>query len=42
MATGWKKIANKWYYLDKSGMMVTGSKSIDGKKYAFKNDGSLK
>lgn len=34
---GWVKVDNNWYYLDSSnsGKMVTGEKTIDGKKYLF-------
>lgn len=36
MVKGWRKIKNYWYYLDlKTGEMVVGFKTIDGKKYLF-------
>lgn len=41
MKQGWfKDKTNKWYYLSvPDGEMVTGTKSIDGKKYIFDNNG---
>lgn len=41
MRQGWfKDKSNKWYYLSvPDGEMVTGTKSIDGKKYIFDNNG---
>ncbi|MHB0803355.1 hypothetical protein PVK73_28835 [Bacillus thuringiensis] len=42
MATGWKKIDNKWYYFNNDGLQVKGTlKQIDGKWYYFKTDGTL-
>jgi len=38
----WYKIDGKYYYFDERGYMVTGTKTIDGKKYKFNSDGSLK
>ena len=36
MKTGWLRLGDTWYYLDpSSGVMVTGSMTIDGKKYDF-------
>ena len=40
--SSWAKIDRKWYYFDAKGYMVTGTKTIDGKKYTFNSDGSLK
>lgn len=37
----WCFIDNKWYYFDKKGYMVTGTKTIDGRIYSFRKDGSL-
>lgn len=37
----WAKIDNIWYYFDDRGYMVTGTKSINGKKYTFNKDGGL-
>ena len=39
---GWQQINNEWYYFDDKGYMVTGSKTISGKKYTFNSDGTLK
>ena len=39
----WRKISNKRYYLDKKdGHVLTGKQTIDGKKYTFNSDGTLK
>lgn len=35
-------LQGKWYYLDKSNNVVTGTKEIDGQTYHFNEDGSLK
>lgn len=37
----WCFIDSKWYYFDKKGYMVTGTKTIDGRIYSFRKDGSL-
>ena len=39
--TGWYKSGKKWYYLDpaKGGVMVTGTKTIDGVTYKFDSSG---
>jgi glucan-binding YG repeat protein len=37
----WCKIAGKWYYFDKDGYMVTGTKTIDGQIYSFNKNGEL-
>lgn len=37
----WCYIADKWYYFDKKGYMVTGTKTIGDKIYSFRKDGSL-
>ena len=29
--TGWQLVNGTWYYLDESGAMVTGERTIDGK-----------
>lgn len=42
---GWVKLGDDWYYLDSEneGKMVTGEKTIDGKKYLFSyTDGALR
>jgi len=45
MVTGWLKLTEnetvKWYYFDKSGIMVTGEQVIGGKKYNFAADGVM-
>lgn len=38
----WATIDFKQYYFDEKGYMVTGTKTINGKKYTFNKDGSLK
>ena len=37
----WANIDNKWYYFNDKGYMVTGTKTINGKIYSFRKDGSL-
>lgn len=37
----WCYIDGKWYYFNEKGYMVTGTKTIDGKIYSFRKDGSL-
>lgn len=39
--SSWAKIADKWYYFNDKGYMVTGTKTINGKIYSFRADGSL-
>lgn len=39
--TGWITYKNKRYWLDPEGVMVTGSRLIDGKAYWFSTDGDL-
>ena len=39
MQTGWIQLSGKWYYLDSSGVMVTGTRVIDGKSYTFNSSG---
>ncbi|CTN85475.1 N-acetylmuramoyl-L-alanine amidase family protein [Streptococcus pneumoniae] len=39
MKIGWTKVNGKWYYLNSSGAMVTGSQTIDGKVYNFASSG---
>ena len=41
MKNSWAKVDNKWYYFNSKGYMVTGTKTIDGKIYSFRKDGSL-
>ena len=41
MATGWKFIGGKWYYLNGSGQMLTGWQWIGGKWYYLYADGSM-
>lgn len=42
MQTGWLETGKKRYYLDEDGIMQTGTITIDGQKYTFASDGSLK
>ena len=35
----WLKLSGKWYYLNASGVMVTGMQNIGGKTYTFDNNG---
>lgn len=37
----WVTVNNKKYYFNVNGIMVTGSRYIDGTKYVFNSDGSL-
>jgi len=39
MKTGWYLSGSSWYYFDNSGVMVTGSKTINGKTYNFNSNG---
>ena len=36
------KLNKKRYYLDEDGILQTGTLTIDGKKYTFAADGSIK
>lgn len=38
---GWLTIDDKTYYLDEDGIMVTDTRTIDGKKYSFNDSGEL-
>jgi glucan-binding YG repeat protein len=40
MATGWKKVGTKWYYLNASGALLTGTQKIGGKTYKFNSSGA--
>lgn len=40
MHTGWLELDGVWYYLDPSGAMATGARTIDGKTYAFSSSGA--
>ena len=42
MKTGWITVNGHKYYLKKSGAMVTGKQTIDGKTYNFGGSGALK
>ena len=37
---GWKKIGGTWYYFKSNGRMVTGTVTIDGKRYRFASSGA--
>lgn len=37
----WYRVDGKWYYFNDKSYMVTGTKTIDGKIYSFRLDGSL-
>ena len=37
----WVTVDGKSYYFNINGIMVTGSRYIDGTKYVFNSDGSL-
>jgi len=37
----WEKVDDKWYYFDKEGYMVTGTKTIDGQIRSFNSNGEL-
>ena len=41
MATGWRMVNNKWYYLGSDGKMVTGWKQIGGVWYHMDADGAM-
>lgn len=41
LKSSWAKVDDKWYYFDSKGYMVTGTKTIDGKIYSFRKDGTL-
>lgn len=40
MHTGWLELGSTWYYLDPSGAMATGTRTIDGKSYSFSSSGA--
>ena len=42
MATGWLKEGASWYYLDETGVMVTGDRVIDGVVYSFDSSGRMR
>jgi len=42
LATGWKKVSDKWYYFQSSGVMQTSDLVYKGKTYHFNPDGSCK
>ena len=37
----WHKIDGNWYYFNEKGYMVTGTKTINGRIYSFRADGTL-
>ena len=39
MHVGWLKDSGKWYWLDGSGAMATGARTIDGVRRIFWSDG---
>ena len=40
-ASGWQRIGSRWYYLaPPSGVMVTGTRVIDGVTYTFNSSGA--
>src|SRR5690606_7775004 len=41
MQTGWIKVNNKWYYMNKSGAMHTGWLELNGKTYYLDNSGAM-
>jgi len=41
MATGWKQLGGKWYYLDPSGAMATGWRLVNGAWYYLYADGHM-
>ena len=42
MTFGWAKHNNKWYFLDKDGVMVTGVQKLSSTKiYAFDANGAM-
>ena len=42
MRVGWLRDGDSWYYLSSSGVMVTGTRWIDGKRYVFDARGRLR
>ena len=36
----WVKVNEKWYYMDSNGVMATGVRTIDGKRYVFSPSGA--
>ena len=41
MQIGWLKWNEKWYYMDKNGVMQTGFQVINGKTYYFNESGEM-
>ena len=41
LVCGWLKVGGKTYYLGKDGVMVTGTRTIDGRTYTFHSSGVL-
>ena len=41
MQIGWLKWNEKWYYMDKNGVMQTGFRVINGKTYYFNESGEM-
>lgn len=41
MVKGWKLIDNVWYYFGDTGIMATGTQTIDNKVYNFDSNGHL-
>ncbi len=41
MVKGWKLIDGIWYYFGDTGIMVTGTQTIDNKVYTFDSNGHL-
>lgn len=39
MSTGWLNDRGAWYYMDSTGVMVTGTVSIDGRSSLFSSSG---
>ena len=40
MATGWVNVGGSWYYLNASGVMLTGTQVINGRTYVFDMNGA--
>ena len=41
LTNAWKKIGTNWYYCDAEGLMVTGTRMINGKLYYFSRSGVM-
>ena len=39
MQTGWLLYGKDWYYMDATGLMATGTRTLGGKVYHFDNTG---